>query len=476
MIDYDLNRRPGRPDEWQALVEAVCASPEPEENYWLELKSPLDWSTGHGVGTLARAILGLANRDRDRAAATLGGYGVVIVGLAKPAEVQAVEVLDSADLSNKLGAYLGKDGPRWRPEWMKVDGKSVLLVVVEPPQNGDPIYTLRATFDNYKISQTFVREIGKTEPASEDDMKRLGRRLTASESKDVLDVTVTYLPEIPLSTYHWEESAIEAFLDAERARLMKSLAEEQAAKEAREAKAAADLTGLLDGAGARGLAEVLGQPGFLGAPFMEHEKQESRSPGAFTAQVSVYVDDLRAALPDALKTIAGAVVPVPVFVIDNNSNRNYTEIDVTIRVEGEAFAADADEDREVPKFRDLLPKRPRKYGPYKVRPNLELDLGRYPDTSFLTHRAPGGAAYSRREIRNGGSFEFDFETVDLRPGRTGLVLASDLAVVIPRHRVEPVVVSWHATASNVDAEAFGEFVLPFEDHSIDVLAYALRGE
>lgn len=501
MIDHDLSRRPGRYSEWQALAAAVIASTDPEENYWLESKSKLDWSTPHGVGTLGRAVLAFANRDPQRASAALEGRGVVVV--------TDVETLDNADLENKLSVYVGgSDGPRWQPHWVSIDDKPVLVVEVDAPQSGDPPYTLRQKFDDYRASQVFVREIGKTVLATQADIARLARRMLATDAADTLDVMLGFTLEEPLMTYFWDDDAVESFVLGDEARLMASLAEveaerarEAAAKAAREKVAAADAAREaagsplgLSGVGARynlGLKSaadyeskagtfaalsgtIQRQAAFLGGSLTEtHE--EDRSPEEFRAEVARYVADVRASMTDALWTVARRVVPIPTFWLTNLAARNYTAVEVTISVEGNAKAEDEDHEHEV-MIRTMLPRRPRKYGPWTSQSALGSLLANQSYANY-TPAFPrmdyGIASPGRREIQNGGSFRARFDPIDLRPGDAQIEVESGLVILIPRDRVEPVIVKWEATASNVDAIQQGEFELPFLGEPIDVLATGL---
>lgn len=493
MIDYDLSRRPGRPSEWLALAAAVLASTEPEENYWLEEKSRLDWEKPHGTGTLAKAILALANRDPQRASTVLEGRGVVIV--------TEIEPLDNADLENKLAAYVGgSDGPRWEPHWVRVDDKPVLVIEVDAPQGGDPPYTLRQKFDDYRATQVFVRETGKTVLASQADTVRLARRLLATETADTLDVVLGFTTEKPMSTYFWDDTAVEAFIAGDESRLLKSLADIEteraraAAAKAAEEKAAVDAAAAASlssrsapsamynlGSRSRGefdptggfaaMSDAIERQARLLTGGLTETHKEDRTPEAFTAEVARYAKGAREAMPEALATIARRVVPLPTFWLTNLAERNYTAVEVTIRVAGEAEAESRDWEEEV-RLRTMLPKLPRKYGPWKSTTALggifaSQGFGNY--APVLPPMDYGVASASRREIQNGGSFRARFDPINLRPGDREMEVESDLVILVPRDRVEPVVVRWEATASNVDAIARGEFVLPFDGEPIDVL-------
>jgi hypothetical protein len=56
---------------------------------------------------------------------------------------------------------------------------------------------------------------------------------------------------------------------------------------------------------------------------------------------------------------------------------------------------------------------------------------------------------------------------DLRPNETQ-VLEDEFVVLIPAAHTEDVVVSWRATATNVDATALGDFVLALDGADVNV--------
>lgn len=449
MIDFDLSRRPVRPSDWAALAGAVLSSADPDEYYWLEVKTELSWSTPHGLGTLARAILGMSNRDPVRAGTFLEGTGIVLVAPSTRTDFP-VAVIDSADLENKLSTFLGRaDGPRWQPHWVKANEDSVLIVEVDSPRNGDPGYTLRQKFDDYRASQTFVRIGTKTVIADQTEMDRLARRLTAPDVEESLAIEVGVAPDIPLSRYYWEEADTEAFLAHEEAQFLFSLENPEQSE---------PVPGL-----SPAIQSLIASVNLSNG--LTERREEDRTEEAYRAEVTAYIEGSREAMNDALMSLAKNVLPMPIFWVSNLSKRNFKEVEVTLWVEGMVEAADATNEEELT-LRALLPKRPRRFGPYTVQTAL---AGMFSSMSGLgVPYIPDSLGYGRREIRNGGSFEIDFDALDLRPSDREVVLDSDLVILVPRDRPDPVIVHWRATASNVDAVAEGEFELLFEDEPIDL--------
>jgi hypothetical protein len=455
VIDFDLSRRPSRPLEWVALAEAIRDADELDESQWLEFKSQLDWSNAAHLANLSRAILGLANRDPALSRRTLEGRSIVSIGLA-PGVLQGVERIDPADLDAKLRPYLGEDGPRWEPHWIRLAEVDVLIVEVDAPQVGDPPYSLRRGSSNMSESQIFVRELGRTVPASQLQLNALARRFVADPAVETLDVHVGVTLDAPISSCFWEDEDIEVFLAMERRDLEASLDEpDETADRLREATSAGGLRLNLEAATA--LSEL---------------RPESRTRDVFLAEVAAYIHELRATLPHALDEFALSLMSAPKFWITNHSPRNFRDVEVSLAVHGDARAADPD-DYDDSVWRGLPP-RPRKFGPYRVPTAFARAMQAPVFTSSFASPTPfiGDYTPSRRSIENGGSFRVELDGVDLRPLDQEVEIESDLVVVVPRARREPVIVRWRATASNVDAVASGESELPIAGPSINLFAAA----
>ncbi|KYH44161.1 hypothetical protein AZH51_15395 [Branchiibius sp. NY16-3462-2] len=168
------------------LVYAVAAAQDANaEEDWLEWKSELDLSTAAGRFELAKEVLAKANRPVIRSLANCLGWSYVLVGVSEKG-IQGTREWPTATLEQKLGQYLGQgtDAPAWRPVNVGVGGEVVLAIEIAPPQDGDPIYTLRKSFESFKEGTVFVAGVEKAEQASPDDMRMLQQRLLAGTFED----------------------------------------------------------------------------------------------------------------------------------------------------------------------------------------------------------------------------------------------------------------------------------------------------
>jgi hypothetical protein len=190
-LNIDTAKPLRRPTELRDLVDAINGAHRSDEPDWLEWKSTLDLLKPAGRFHVARAILGLANRQPARAATYCGGVGYIVVG-ADPDEIHGVEDVDPAMLEDGIGPYLGgAKGPGWNPTYIKVDRKHVLVVMVEAPRPGDPMFPLRKEYPGAARGTVFVRKQGKTDRANDADIDALQDRARAtSVAEPQLAVTI----------------------------------------------------------------------------------------------------------------------------------------------------------------------------------------------------------------------------------------------------------------------------------------------
>ncbi|MPY81277.1 MAG: hypothetical protein GEV04_23245, partial [Actinophytocola sp.] len=143
-IAIDSSRPYLSPSELEDLVRAVMGADPHNESTWIEWKSRLgleEMSTHHHI---AKHVLGFANRTVETARAHAGGYAYLIIG-ADPKGLLGISPVDPANLRPWIERYVGS-AVRWRSEYLTEQNKQVLVVIVEPPRAGDPIYPLRRHF------------------------------------------------------------------------------------------------------------------------------------------------------------------------------------------------------------------------------------------------------------------------------------------------------------------------------------------
>lgn len=182
-IELDTTRELRGTSDLRKLINAVLDASTNDESRSIEWKSSLDLTTPHGCFHIARAILGFANRMPDVANAEFGGIGYILVGV-EPGTVHGIDAVDNADLEPRIARYLGDGGPRWTPTELSVDNKTVLVVTVEAPREGDPIHILRKEVspggdikNGVPEGTVFTRRLAATQRANAAEHDRLQARL-----------------------------------------------------------------------------------------------------------------------------------------------------------------------------------------------------------------------------------------------------------------------------------------------------------
>ncbi len=174
-LTIDTCRAFRTPRELHELLRAVEQAAAEDESEWIEWKSSFDLRSKGTRTTLARHIIGMANRRVTEAGRFAGGFGYVLVGI-EPGNRCGVTPVDFADLRAGIASYLGPHGPRWTGSYDTVDGPPVLIIIVDPPCVGDAIYSLYREFEKYRVGDIFVRTLGSTEKADPGDLHYLTRR------------------------------------------------------------------------------------------------------------------------------------------------------------------------------------------------------------------------------------------------------------------------------------------------------------
>jgi hypothetical protein len=349
VLNVDPTKLPGRPTEWVGLLTAIEHADPGDEQTWLEWKSTLDLTSRLDVGTiLSKAILAMANRDPEEAARTMGGHGIVVVGL-ESGSVHGVSQVDNADLDKLVSLYVGAEGPRWQPHLYTYSGKGILIVVIDPPHWGDPMWTLAKQIGKYADGAIFVRKRARSEPANSADIARLSERLIRTAATEGLNIGIGVQCAQPLARIAWTEESIDAAIDAERTDLMLPLLQERF-----------DLDGHKDADSLYGT----GMPSVtiaIAASRLFASKPEPRTQPQYEAAVETYLGAIRESLPGAMLRAAVGLVAAPKFTATNLTQRNYERLLVGVHIAGEV---DAESGRSRPlKLSDLLPRRPRLWGP-----------------------------------------------------------------------------------------------------------------
>lgn len=221
-LSIDLSRALRTQAELTALAEAVWNAPsgEPETDS-VEWKSDWDLTAADVRFETARHLLGFGNRTVFAAESQFEGCAYLLAGV-EPRNLVGVDVLDPATIDDQLSKYVSPGQPRWTPNYVTLDGKSVLVLTVEAPRAGDAIFTLQKGFAGWPAGRVFVRRHGKTEEGGPADIRTLEARGQAARPR--IELNVGRADEILLRAVDVSDDDCHRWLSAERARLMQPFA------------------------------------------------------------------------------------------------------------------------------------------------------------------------------------------------------------------------------------------------------------
>lgn len=433
-IDTSVARR--RPADQRRLVEAVISVLPEDEANWIEWKSGLALGSVEGRFSIARQVLGFANRHPDIASRFMQGCAYVLVG-ASPEAVSGVERVDVADLDAGLRPYLGDDGPQWSAAYVTVEeSKSVLVVTVEPPQWGDRIFTLRKSYQpagksgqSFHDGTIFVRRQASIARASSADVRMLEERLLRGVRQQRLSLDLRWKDQpLELARLILTDEDGERWIAARREHLLGSLRRDEARLAGR------DWLDLITAQKASTLALLGGHA-------------EDRTAEQYEAEVEAYLRKASDALSSVAVECFGRSDRNAVrLCLVNGESCNLSDVEVVLHVPGRVETFEATRPPQ-------LPARPWSYG--TPRPAFDACPRGLIAQSVLT--PPTRLANARPPLRfeNGGSTTLTFRPGDVRPLDTVDLAPFSLLVSEPVGTV--VSADWRATSTGVDSVLTGTF-------------------
>jgi len=376
-----------------------------------------------------------------------------VVG-CEPGDLKGVIPVDPAQLDDGLSSYLGgARGPVWSATFVDVDDRLVLIVVVEPPKDGDPIFTLRKTYQKYSAGTVFVRSHGKTAPADDHDMDRLQARLQTS-SANSLDLVMSVVGDVPLSWFDPSrvEATIQEWVEGRRAAL---IAEAERIEHSRSDKGTPPTDPFM---ATQRFARTLEEMIRLSNPLV---KPDERTLQDYTAEVEAWAERL---MDSAKETWPGRYLKAGHGVIRlrvvNPTDRNLRDVLVKATLRGEEVTG-LD---ELP-FTDRLPSPPRKYGE-----PIHLDFGIPSIPIGLDYTAINPIVPPMRSTWvEEGSVRISWAVGDLRPRETD---ESDDIYVFVRSRPAGGILAgvWEATSKSTEGVLKGELAVPVAEEPVAIAA------
>jgi hypothetical protein len=479
-LKLNVQRRPSTAPELVGLVRAIFAANPADESDYLEWKSTLDLTTKEAHVHLARAILAFANRMPPQAAKTFGGYGLIVVGV-EPGILHGVPAIpDPVDLHHWVSPYTGDvEGPSWRPTPVTVDGKPILVVEVDPPQWGDPMYVARRTSDKITDGVLYVRVGTANRPATSADMANLQNRLLRRES--LLDVDVRAQAGSTVTPVVFGASSREEWLAAERVRLLAAMRDADvpqpiaapmtfdATRRDRRSLTIPDYQKLLTRATAGDQLSAdeqaaldytrrrwleAGQVMRGGLSRLFSTAPENRSRDEYQRQVDDYIRSCREQLPRVLAGRAARLLTRVSLELANNTSRNFAAVEVTVRLPA---GVTAEEPIDWPlTSEERLPHPPRLWGPRPI--NLAGGLADRPTALGLLQEQVGPPVRRVRPKFSRDDGTLMYPAVDLRPEST--ISLHDIVILAEAGESDVVAAEWSATSTATNGVSRGSVIVP----------------
>jgi len=250
------------------------------------------------------------------------GCSYLLIGV-EPGKLHNIEPVDTADLTKWLRPYVGgAAGPQWDPDYLDVDGATVLIITVSAPRPGDPAFPLRKEFsgtiscDRYNMPEgtVYVRHPGETRQANAADVDMLNGRARGSARRLDLAVVPATKPPPALRAVDDSPHGRTLWLNAERRRLLSALE--------------------TDGASSESGVKRLSTKGKPFGGFFDH-----RSDQEYEAEVTEYLRVAEEQWVPNLQARAVAMALAPLrLAIENPTEENFAAVEVILRIEGEVAA------------------------------------------------------------------------------------------------------------------------------------------
>jgi hypothetical protein len=433
--------------ERQRLVEAIRDAPAHEqETDAIEWKGTVDLAEKKWQAEIARQVIGFANRHPGRAAMTFGGCAYLVLGVS-PGSVVGITPVDAAKLDDTVCVYAGKDGPQWSPDYVQVDGQPVLVITVEPPQWGHPMFALRKTFETYEDGDVFTRRNGKTQKANHQEIRMLSDRAAAQGDRLGIDLEWFEAPS-EAAALDVSEEAVDAWIEQERATLL----------------------------AASGVRRRL-REGTVGAATFEDRVRRERP--EHEKKVEAYLTKVRPYVRDIWRSqVQKAELGQMDLAIVNLTEHNFAAVKVVMEFQGDVWSAFSRFDIDTSGF----PERPRswasrekEFAPAQASSSSIWDSLRAarvmsPTVDPSKYLDPLKSAGSST---NSGSTTLTFSSVDVRPAYRHHIGPAYL-MASAEYAGEEIEGTWYATSTSASGIARGVFTVRVASEPL-VWSRATRG-
>lgn len=430
-------------------MRVVIAGEIADEVDWLEWKVGFDLGSAKHRFEMTRHLLGFGNRDPIEAGRHAGGRAFLILG-AEPGRLAGQPHQDVTEVVDAIRVYIESGRPPWRPLWLRINEKKVLVIEVEPPAPGDRICTLQKGFNAVQAGAVFVRRHGQTAQADPAEIRMLEDRLMHRRA-DPLLVQVEAVGAIP--TVDLSNEAIDRWLHAWRVWFLAPLAlepPEVPASESESEEAVAPSGSVKRGISLEDVREELArQPARAAEGIGMPERLERRSQTEYKHAVDSWLDECRAVLPAVfMSTIVERQLIEVTFALSNPTDRYQPAVEFTVDFRHAEPIGDLEDDKIE------LPERPSRWRATSAQRNVsDAWLGRWtvPPVSPL-HIPEVHIPDIPEYIADGERVVWD--PVGIR--QRGKVELEPIPLRVQSGTSSPLTVKWWATSTDFPGVAEGE--------------------
>lgn len=407
-LTFNSRHLPRSLTEWDQLVTACGVRDDTIETHWLERKGAgLKLSTAEGKFTLAKAILAFANRDPETAQPYLDGHALILIGIENTGEITGVPRIEDHQLLNGLKAFLGQgdSAPRWTTHRVRVDDENdVLIINVDAPRAGDPLFTLRKANGNFHEGFIFARPSTESAGADSHEISLLSRRLLAGARQN-LDVALTLNPDA-ISSYSYDPDCLNPLLTrAVQGYLSKLAPPPPPPPPAKSAKQRMDFEFEFP------KVDALRWGAISGATRVTAHHEEDRTEDQFRAEVETWAEEVRRQLPYVARQVASYLQPAAEFTLTNRCGRFLENVEADVHIEGDVVHHTKPGDHD--DINEWLPLPPRPWGPWET-PRFQLTTPHLPIPNIKSGIFTGYDI----TIRNSGSVSVTLSCAELRPDKS----------------------------------------------------------
>lgn len=170
-------------EDLEGLLEWAYANDDKAvETHAIELKSTLNFTDRaekkKSYAKIIKFILATSNRAEELALRDFYGYAVMIIGLGQ-GDVSGIEKgPEEKDFKSFARPYFGLDAPGFHFRYVTFHEKQLLLVLVDPPTLGQPVYVCSKDLQNEGLvdGAVFYRGSNETSLAKSSELREIIKR------------------------------------------------------------------------------------------------------------------------------------------------------------------------------------------------------------------------------------------------------------------------------------------------------------